>query len=263
MKKFLLVAMLSTAFIISGCKLPETSSQPAVPTLPPVNVTCNELSFYLDPALGSGYDCQTVPESLSLDRPSYYVFIYPAHTELTIQNYPLTRTQFPPQVWIYPVNRFTELLPKFIPPRLSDLEKIISNNTPVSASMPFLPVIPQTQVFAIHVNFVPFNGGQGVRFITEYNESPTPITNRTIIYTFQGLTDDGLTWVAVTLPISNPILSDSNETLPEGWTQERMTQDYNSYGREVQDALAAQALTSFYPSLTTLDNLVRSITIRQ
>jgi hypothetical protein len=36
---------------------------PAVQT----NITCNELSVYLDPALATNYTCETIPES-----PSYH-----------------------------------------------------------------------------------------------------------------------------------------------------------------------------------------------
>jgi hypothetical protein len=72
-----------------------TISFTGTPTQPPANVTCNGLTFFLDPTLGNGFECETVPESSSSDMP-YFPLIFPAHTELTIQNYPLTGTQFPP-----------------------------------------------------------------------------------------------------------------------------------------------------------------------
>src|SRR5512137_2754507 len=101
MDKFLpLIALFAATVLMLGCIPQDTPSQLIIPTLPKANVTCNELSFYLDPALGNGYECETVPESSSSDIPMD-VFIYPAHTELTIKNYPLTHTQFPPQIWIY------------------------------------------------------------------------------------------------------------------------------------------------------------------
>jgi hypothetical protein len=68
--------------------------------------------------------------------------------------------------------------------------------------------------------------------------------------------------VAVTLPISNPILPADDSTLPAGYTQESLNLDYNSYVSGVKDALAAQAPASFDPSIDILDSLVQSITIR-
>jgi len=260
---FLLIAFLTATVMISGCSQAETPNQTAVPTLPLANVTCNELSFYLDPALGSGYECETVPESSSSDIPMD-IFIYPAHTELTIQNYPLTRTQFPPQVIVYPVNRFSELLPDVLPLRVSNLERLTSSGTWSSRELPFLPPVPMAQTFFSHATVISFHGGRGLRFITDYNEISHPISNRTIFYTFQGLTDDGLYWVAVTLPISSPILPEDADfpPPPEGYTDESWFQNYSSYVSDVKDTLEAQAPGSFSPTISILDSLVESITVR-
>ena len=265
MNRFLLLILLFTAMVtLSGCSLADTPTRPAIPTLPPANVTCNELSFYLDPALGSGYECETVPDSSSSDIPMD-IFTYPAHIELTIQNYPLTGTQFPPRVWVYPVNRFNELLPDVLPPRVSDLESFIANGTWSSRELPFLPPLPMLQTFFCHETVISFNGGQGVRFITQYNEVSNPIDNRTIFYTFQGLTNDGMVWVAVSLPISSPILPDAVDfpPPPEGYTAENWFQNYDSYVNDVKEALEAQAPGSFFPTINSLDSLVRSITVRK
>jgi hypothetical protein len=191
------------------------------------------------------------------------IFIYPAHTELTIQNYPLTDTQFPPQVWIYPVSRFNELLPDILPPRVSDLKRLIDGSTWSSGELPFLPAIPQVQTFYGHETGRSFNGGRGVRFITEYSEVLFPISNKSILYTFQGLTDDGKYWVAVTLPISHPILPADYATLPEGYTEESLIQNYDSYVSDVKEALEAQAPGSFSPTINMLDSLIESITVRE
>jgi hypothetical protein len=260
----LLIALFGAAVMLSGCGPTDTPTRPTVPSLPLANVTCNELSFYLDPVLGSGYECDTVPESSTSDIPMD-VFIYPAHTELTIQNYPLTHTQFPPQVRIYPVKRFRELLPDVLPCRVSDLESFISSGTWSSRELPFLPPLPMAQTFFSHETTISFNGGQGVRFITEYNESSLPISNRTVFYTFQGLTTDGMYWVAVTLPISSPILPENVDfpPPPEGYTDESWFHNYYSYVFNVKDALGAQAPGSFFPAINSLDILVTSITITQ
>ena len=259
---FLLIALFAATVMIFGCSPFETPNPPT-PTLPLANVICNELSFYLDPALGNDYECETVPESSSSDIPMD-IFIYPSHTELTIENYPLTRTQFPPQVIIYPVKRFSELLPDVLPHRVSDLERLISSGAWSSQELPFLPPLPMAQTFFSHKTVLSFNGGQGVRFITDYNEASHPISNRTIFYTFQGLTEDGMHWVTVTLPISNPILPDEVDfpPPPEGYTNESWFQNYSSYVSEVKDTLELQAPGSFSPTISILDSFVESITVR-
>lgn len=261
LRKFHKIVLLAAAVVLTGCG-PSSVPTQAIPTLPQANVTCNELSFYLDPALGSGSKCTEVPENAASDIPMYYVFIYPDHTELTIENYPLTGTQFPAQIWIYPVERFSELLPEHIPPRVSSLQSLIANGSGGIAVLPFLPVIPQTQSFHIFEARLSFNGGQGVRFITEYSESSTAINSKSILYTYQGLTADERYWVAVTLPISNPVLPADNNILPEGYTDESLVSGYDDYVSKVKTTLESQPLGSFFPPIASLDNLVRSISVK-
>ena len=261
-KYFLLIALFATAVMMSGCGLKETPPEQGISTLPPANVTCGEFALYLDPVLGSGYECETVPESSGSDIPMD-IFTYPAHTELTLQDYPLTDTQSPAKVYIYPVERFRELLPDVIPQRISDLETLLSGGTGSSRELPFLPPLPLRQTFFAHETILSFGEGSGVRFITDYNESSHPLSNRTIFYTFQGLTDDERYWVAVTLPISSTVLPDNVDfpPPPEDFTFEEWFQNYGSYVRDVKEELEAQAPDSFFPTLGILDGLIESITI--
>lgn len=191
------------------------------------------------------------------------IFIYPAHTELTIIGYPLSQTQFSPMICIYPVERFSGLLPEALPPRVSALERIISSGELNGRELPFLPPMPLTQAFHSNESVIAFNGGQGVRFITQYNEFDNVISNRTIFYTFQGLSEDGKYWVAVSLPVSNPSLPASDYLYPpEGYTHESWSQNYDSYLSQVKEMLAAQAAKSFFPTIGTLDSLVESMTVQ-
>ena len=259
-----LIALFASAAMISSCSPPDEATQLGISVLPLNSVSCNELSFYLDASLGDSYECEIVPENSSSDIPMD-IFIYPAHIELTIQNYPLTDTQFPAQVLIYPVDRFAELLPDVLPGRLSDLEDLISGGTWSGGELPFLPPLPMVQTFYSHETVISFAGGQGVRYITDYNESSHPISNRSIFYTFQGLSDDGMQWVAVTLPISSPSLpadADMRE-LPDGYAIESWFQTYSFYVSDVKTALEAQSPGSFFPTIRILDSLVESITIRE
>jgi hypothetical protein len=251
-----LILLFTIVVLLPGCS---RSTSPAPPV---ANVTCNELSLYLDPVLGSGLQCETVPENNSSDIPMD-IFIYPAHTELTIQDYPLTGTQFPAWIGIYPVDRFSELLPDLLPRRVFDLQGFIASGTWISGELPFLPPLPMAQTLFSQEAVLSFHGGKGARFITHYNESSNPIDNRTIFYTFQGLTDDGMTWVTVTLPIRSPILPDDSDfpPPPDGFTDESWFQNYDTYIGDMKDALDAQPPESFFPTLFLLDGLVRNLTI--
>src|SRR5690606_24028253 len=62
--------------------------------------------------------------------------------------------------------------------------------------LPMLPAIPASQVFRIQPTLVDFEGGRGVRYLTYYTQAPSPITDRDIFYTFQGVTDDGAYYIS-------------------------------------------------------------------
>lgn len=269
MRRFLpIVVLLIVAVIMTCCNPAAKTIQPtatisatAVP-LPLPNVTCNELSFYPDPTLGTHFTCETVPEVSTSDIPVNYPFIYPTHTVLTIQDYPLTGTQFLPSIWIYPLSRYSELLPDIIPPCLSELQSIISGNPLAGKEMPFLPPIPQIQSFYLHEALLSFQGGEGVRYITVYSDGPHLITNKNILYTFQGLTDDGKYWVAVTLPISSPVLPADYDIFPKGYTQESLIANYKAYVSDVERQLKSQLPDSFFPTMDSLDELIKSVIVK-
>lgn len=253
--------------LLAGCAetsaVPEqTPTQTGATPLPLANVTCNELSFYLDPELGSGVDCTTVAENATTDIPMD-IFIYPTHTELLINNYRYSKTQFPPQIIVYPVTRFSELLPDVVPQRVADLLAYKSSGTWNGGEVPFLPPLPMLQSFYSHDTRILFINGEGVRFITDYNESNHPLSNRTIFYTFQGLTNDGKYWVSVKLPVSNPVLPDDADIidLPEGYSNETWFQEYDSYIELITSTLQPQSPASFSPNLEILDHLVNSIIV--
>lgn len=258
------IALFAISITLSGCRPSDLPTRISLPTRPLANVTCNELSLYLDPSLGSDYECETVPESRDSDIPMD-IFTYPAHTELSLRNYPLSHTQAPPMILVYPVDRFRELLPNVVPRHVSDLERFISDGALSGRALPFLPPQPLAQAFFSQVAVLSFNGGHGVRYITQYNEYDNVITNRTVFYTFQGLTADGGFWVTVILPISNPILlaTDYIPWPPEGYTAESWDENYDAYIEGVKKALDAQAPGSFSPTIDILDDLAQSLRVNR
>lgn len=264
MKKLLvLISLFTIAVLTANCRQPETAPMVAVPTIPQSNFTCNNISLYLNSALGDRLNCETVPENTTSVNSTYYPLIYPAHIELTILNYPLSQTQFPPRIWIYPISRFNALLPDILPNRVTGLENIVAGESWEGKVIPFLPLVLEQQYFVSHGKLMSFTGGDGIRFITDFGDGPNPISNMSLIYTFQGLTDDGKYWLAVTLPVSNPILPETYDILPEGYTEENLAQNYEAYISSVKNALEVQPMDSFYPAIDLLDNLITSLIVNQ
>jgi hypothetical protein len=65
--------------------LQETPTVTMTPTVQ-ANVQCNELSFFLDPAVAATYACETVPENLEVEP-----WQTPQYTSVTLEGYVLDR----------------------------------------------------------------------------------------------------------------------------------------------------------------------------
>ncbi|HEY5269147.1 MAG TPA: hypothetical protein VII97_02340 [Anaerolineales bacterium] len=236
---------------------PEVTNTPVVTeaTAPVTNVTCNELALYLDPALASGYNCETVPESAE------GMEINPQYTKLTLQGYVLSGKFFTPHISVFPVQRYNELLPDFVPGRVSDLQALIGGGA-AGDTLPLLPSFNAAQIFHAQYQEVPFMSGSGIRFLAEYAQYFAPVNNNDLFYTYQGLTSDGKYWVSVILPINNPILPANGDNPPGGLSWDEFNNNYGPYITDMVSQLNSQTSGSYTPALAALDALVGSITIQ-
>jgi hypothetical protein len=235
--------------------IPTDSSIPTEPPEPVGNVSCNELSLHLDPALASGYTCETVPEN------TQGMEITPQYTNVTFQGYILSGKFFDAHISIFPIQRYSELLPENVPQQVIQLQALIGGGS-AGDSLPLLPAFNAAQVFHSQYHVLPFGNGGGIRYITLYAQYYAPINNHDLFYTYQGLTTDGLYWVSAVLPINNPILPENGNNPPNGMTQEQFSATYATYLADITSQLNSQAADSFTPSLAALDALAGSITIQ-
>lgn len=234
---------------------PTDTSVPTEPPEPVGNVSCNELSLHLDPALASGYTCETVPEI------TQGMGFRPQYTNITFQGYVLSGKFFDAHISIFPIQRYSELLPENVPQRVIRLQALIGGG-PSGDTLPLLPAFNAIQVFHARYQVLPFGNGGGIRYITLYAQYNAPINNHDLFYAYQGLTIDGLYWVSAVLPINNPILPDNGNNPPNGMSQEQFAANYAAYVTDITNQLNSQTSDSYTPTLTALDALVASITIQ-
>jgi hypothetical protein len=268
--KRIIYPILALSIAIFACSVPTTVTpqppditdtpfvtEPLVTTEPPVttNVTCNELALHLDPALASGFNCETVPESAE------GMEVYPQYTNLTLQMYVLAGKFFTPHISIYPIQRYSELLPDYIPGRASALQTLIGGGA-AGDSLPFLPVFNASQTFYAQFQVKPFVSGSGIRYLTLYAQYYAPVNNNDLFYTYQGLTSDGQYWISAILPINNSILPANADNPPGDVSWEEFSNNFEPYITDMVAQLDAQPPDAYIPSLSLLDELVASIIIQ-
>jgi hypothetical protein len=242
---------------------PDASSSaeatPTMPAQPQQNLFEFEgVSFDLDPAVASGASGQIVPEKPGTPDGPYWD-INPQYTSITLDGYPVLQPIFKPALAIYPVNDYRRLSPE-ASSTLDKLTDLLDQQPAEVNQVPALPVINAGQVFHTGLQYMDFQNGSGVRFLTVYSQAADPITNQSLVYVYQGLTSDGQHAVSVFLPVSHPsLLADPNAL--SAADRDAIFNDYGAYLTGVVNSLSGQPDSSYIPSLEELDALIKSIRV--
>ncbi len=243
----------STAPLPQGTNTVPVPAATVAPTAPAPNVTCSELSFYLDPKLASSDTCTTVPASPS------GIMVYPQYTQVTLTGYVLpNETQ--EEIDVFSVQAWKQISPNGINSFLSQIQALVAGGTP-GDTLPYLLTPPAAQVIYAKYRVLSVPSGSGIRYLTAYFQNQVPIDRHDLFYTYQGVTQDGQFVIAVRLPVLDPILP-ANNNLPSGQTTQQFDQNWPTYIAATKVKLDAQRELGFLPSLVLLDSLVNSIRVQ-
>lgn len=217
--------------------------------------TNNPLQISLDTgSLATGFATETVTP----DADGPYWELLPAYTQLTLQDYPISNHLMRPQIFVYPLAEL-QAINEGAKPIVASLQTLIQSPQEITP-MPFLPLYNAQQVMHAHLQYLDFQTGQGLRYLTQFDQAFIPINNYELIYTYQGLTGDGKYYVAAVFPVHHPSLPpDGNVT---GNEPPQFTTDFAAYIANVMASLNPQAANTFTPDLTQLDAMMRSLEIK-
>jgi hypothetical protein len=244
-----------------------TSALPATdtPTVtlapsPTPNVSCNEITLTLDPGRATGFQSQTPPAAGGPDDP--YFAINPQYTEVKLQGYVLPDTFHTPQISVFPVQSYHDLMPDIIDPKVSELQALLAGGAlPAKGALPLLPVFNAAEEFRAEYQVISFSGGSGIRYLTQYAQYFDPINSHDVFYSFQGLTTDGKYWISAILPISNSMLPPNGDNPPNGMSQQQFSDQFDTYIADITDKLNSQPPESYSPTIAALDAQIESIAV--
>jgi|WetSurMetagenome_2_1015567.scaffolds.fasta_scaffold12985_1 hypothetical protein len=263
--------MLLAILLLAACQpaapaaptAPVASPPPPQPTLLPTEpIGVIQTGISLDSsAVAQSATLETVPaQTAAPDSPNWEGA--PEFQKLTLQGYPVAGHPIQPQIFIYPVADLAAAN-KRMGEAAADLQALLQSRQP-GEQIPYLPLLASAkEVLIARVDYLDFQGGSGVRFLTQAGNGLAPVNNSALVYTFQGLTSDGKYYVSAVLPVTHPALG--AETIPDEEMINAITADqgyYASYLAERTAWLEAQSEASFTPDLDSLDALIRSIEVR-
>lgn len=207
----------------------------------------------LSPAVAEGVQ-QDIVETTGDTEGLPYWAIQPAHSELFFNGYALDGTFQEPRIYVYSVHELIDLNPAAAE-QVDALKALLADPAATSdTGLPMLPLMNASQMFQAQAQTLDFEGGSGIRYLTQMGQGLAPLNNNEMFYTFQGLTDDGSTYVAAILPVSNPML----DTGEAAGANADLENQINNTGRALDEAGA----DSFTPSLSLLDSMIASIQVR-
>ncbi len=238
-----------------------TAPLPTAPTAPTVTAIPAQPTQSSEPAnFWIGMDKPSVAQNVLVENLSMPTFSWwvdaPQYRRITLQGYPVTDNARLPRIYIYPV---AGLSGNTDAANTAENLQALLQTRKAGDRLPFLPLIGDVQVMHPQMQYLDFKNGKGVRFLTQYNNGMAPINNHDLIYTFQGLTNDGKYYVAAVLPVSHPDLPVSS-TNPGGFA--KAGKDYQNYVTATASLLDQKPANSFTPDLAKLDALVRSIEVK-
>jgi hypothetical protein len=248
----------------------DTPVQPTITPEPTQEITPTEpllpqadfggVTFTYDPQIASSVSGQEVAAVNEGQGAPWE--IQPATITFDFDGYPVTGNDHTPQILVFPVTDF-EKMNDTAAKEIEDLRQVIAVHpqTFPDNGLPFLPTWNAAQVFHSKVSYFPFRDGQGVRYLTMYAQNFATVNNKVLFYTYQGLSSDGMYYISAVLPVTNAILP-PDDAIPGG-DFDKFSQNIKTYMADIQSKLDAQTEDSFVPSLTALDDMIKSLAIKK
>ena len=133
-----------------------------------------------------------------------------AHLEFTLSGYPLQGKFHEPMIFVYPANEYAQLN-NIAGEQINRLKKILGGSAVLKETLPSVPFFNAGPLIASRIQPITFQGGSGLRWLTQYDQYTAPINNRELFYQFQGLTSDGKYYLIAILPVTAPVLPEDEK----------------------------------------------------
>jgi hypothetical protein len=247
----------------------------AVPTLVPpsplppssdVQVGVGPLSVVLPRGLASGARGSQFPRA---EGPNVAPWdVNPGHTLLKLEGYRLQGRSNQPQIYVYPAVDYAVMFPAAFE-SMHRLNNILADPEAYgSDQFPMVPFFNSKQAFTSNARVISFQNGQGLRFLTQYAQSPLSVNNHDLFYEFQGFSSDGNYYIVAILPISASVLTETGDggaVLPPGGVPfpdiTNPNADLQAYYSDVANLLNSSSSQAFTPRIYQLDELIQSMRI--
>lgn len=144
-----------------------------------------------------------------------------------------------------------------------DLHKLLQSHPVAANDIPFLPWGDCSTPIHSHVKYVKFKHGSGVRYLANYQIEPEEISNDGLVYSMQGLSDDGKYFVSLMVPVKTKSLPEKSSVAT--WSKdkyEKFSANFKQYATETKAKLDKISDDDFNSKLSLLDEMVGTIVVK-
>jgi hypothetical protein len=125
-------------------------------------------------------------------------------------------------------------------------------------SLPFMPVLNATQVFRAHPHALDFDTARGIEYYTYYSQSAEPIFEGQVLYTYQGITRDGMHYLSFSMPIETGFLE---TVIADDMDWNAFMAHYSQYLEDTFATINNADSASYLPSSAVFHSFIQSIAI--
>ncbi len=182
----------------------------------------------------------------------------PSHIEFMFNGYILPRDNHLVGVAVYPLQSPTGGN-TIIQDQANRLRSLLRQRPVLSAQrdLPYLPPIEAAEMFHAKEAYVNFQNGAGISYLTYFTQAAATVTNAMpVVYTFQGLTNDGKAYVSIQFPLFVPFLPNAAPSQSAGSLD---AAHFDAYVRALVARLNRLPDDQYVPHLTYLGTLARSV----
>ncbi len=290
LKIYLLCGLILAIALVSGCHsnapqqtdssiTNETSTTTETPLPPPrenlpptADVNFNGVTFTYNPQIFGEVKPEEVPESPlenETDKPDevapkhlLFTFNNPGQTESIIAVYPIEEYR---RVWL-PVEKNNT---KSFDNDLNDVKNVIKNAAfRRNGEIPVLLFYDAHQTFNARVKQLSFQSGRGLFFLTQINQEYAFINNQQLTYIYQGISEDGKSYIFAEFPVIVSFLPENQEVsefdgikLPE--QNDASLNKYKDYLSEITKRLENLPQNEFQPDLDSIEKIISTLQVKE
>ena len=184
------------------------------------------------------------------------------------------------RIAVYPLDRFDDAyaispeMVKYINDHIAGLRKALINSSfRLDHEIPHLEYRDAFDVLYAKVRDFDFPSGNGIIFVTYWGIEPELISNRNLIYRFEGITADGKFYVTAETPVSVAFLPDGYTEEFEGYTYDNLYKGNSNstdseariekYRNSISKRLEKLNSTDYSPHLEKFEAIISSLKINK